>query len=147
MELGLKLAIFDVSDVKRPVEKHVEIIGGAGTNSEVLHNHKALMFKDGLMAFPLTVVESRNPQANGSFDFQGAYVYRVDVQKGFDFLGGITHLEETSEFYDKPGIYEKHVERVFYIEGIMYTVSRKYIMANRLEGLRQVGLLKLPMSN
>ncbi len=147
VELGLKLAIFDVSDVKRPVEKHVEIIGGAGTNSEVLHNHKALMFKDGLMAFPLTVVESRNPQANRSFDFQGAYVYRVDVNKGFDFLGGITHLEETSEFYYKPGIYQNNVERVFYIEGTMYTVSRKYIMANRLEGLRQVGLLKLPMSN
>lgn len=143
VERGLKLAIFDVSDVNRPVEKHVEIIGGERTESEVLHNHKALMFKDGLMAFPLTVVESSQSPEYGKFDFQGAYVYRVDVKEGFDLLGGITHVEQTPESYHAPGVYEKNVERVFYIEGIMYSVSKNYIMANRLEDLRLVGLVKL----
>ncbi len=140
-ELGIKLAIFDVSDAARPVERHMEIIGGRGTMSEVLHNHKALMFKEGLMAFPLMVVESGNYRDYGNFDFQGAYVYRVDVKEGFDFLGGITHLEGTPEFYYTEGVYEKNVERVFSIEGVIYTVSRDYIMAHRLEDLERVGLL------
>ena len=41
---GMKIAIFDVSDVRKPVQQFMTTIGGVGTTSEVLSNHKALLF-------------------------------------------------------------------------------------------------------
>jgi uncharacterized secreted protein with C-terminal beta-propeller domain len=39
---GLKLALFDVSDIKNPKELHSITIGDRGTDSPLLWNHKAL---------------------------------------------------------------------------------------------------------
>lgn len=61
---GFKMALFDVSDVTNPKQKFVEHIGDRGSYSELLNNHKALLFdKDkGLLAFPITIVEKVDPE-------------------------------------------------------------------------------------
>ena len=41
---GMKVALFDVTDVSNPVQKFSEMIGDRGTDSELLSNHKALLF-------------------------------------------------------------------------------------------------------
>lgn len=70
--MGMKLSIFDVSNVNNPVEMHKEIIGARGTTSELLNNHKALLFdKDkGLLAFPITITEDtlRKDCTNYTYD-------------------------------------------------------------------------------
>ncbi|MBD3270321.1 hypothetical protein GF376_02245, partial [Candidatus Peregrinibacteria bacterium] len=56
---GFKMGLFDVSDPENPQELYTESIGERGTSSELLYNHKALLFdkeKD-LIAFPITVHE------------------------------------------------------------------------------------------
>ncbi len=61
---GFKMALFDVSDVRNPKVKFEEVIGGQGTYSELLYNHKALLFdkeKD-LISFPIEIVELQRPQ-------------------------------------------------------------------------------------
>ncbi|MCC7197126.1 beta-propeller domain-containing protein [Candidatus Peregrinibacteria bacterium] len=62
--LGMKIAMFDVTDVNHPKEMFKEVIGDRGTTSDVLYNHKALLFdkEKGLMAFPLTVYEIEDPK-------------------------------------------------------------------------------------
>jgi len=57
--LGMKISMFDVTDINKPTELFKEVIGDRGTSSEVLYNHKALLFdlEKGLMAFPVTVYE------------------------------------------------------------------------------------------
>lgn len=53
---GFKMGLFDVSDPNNPKELFSENIGDQGTYSELLYNHKALLFdkeKD-LIAFPIT---------------------------------------------------------------------------------------------
>lgn len=57
---GLKMALFDVSDLKNPKEVAKEIIGQDGTSSDVLYNHKALLFdkEKNLLALPVTVYEN-----------------------------------------------------------------------------------------
>ncbi|MBT9176869.1 MAG: hypothetical protein DDT20_01191 [Firmicutes bacterium] len=96
IELGIKLAIFDVTDVANPIEKHVEISGGRGTYSEVLHNHKALLFdtRRNLMTFPITIhAPVPKPEFNhGPFEFQGAIVYDVSTTRGFSHRARISHL-------------------------------------------------------
>lgn len=61
---GFKMALFDVSDVKNPIQKFSEVIGDRGTNSELLRNHKALLFdkEKNLLAFPINIVEKVNPE-------------------------------------------------------------------------------------
>lgn len=56
---GMKIGMFDVTDVKKPVEMYKEVIGQRGTYSDLLYNHKALLFdkEKNLMSFPVTVYE------------------------------------------------------------------------------------------
>ena len=113
IDTGMKMALFDVSDVHNPVEKFKEIIGGRGTSSDLLYNHKALLFnrEKNLLAFPVTVMESQSSTGTvpdyGVFTFQGACVYNLDLKDGFQLKGRITHL--TAEDYLKAGRYHYDV--------------------------------------
>ena len=154
--LGMKIAIFDVSDVTSPKEMFSEKIGDRGTESELLHNHKALLFsKDkNLLAFPVTLMEVENnseklkegfPQY-GQFKYQGAYVYGIDLVKGFSLKGRITHLSQ--EDYAKAGSYwydsDKNVQRILYINDTLYTLSNSMIKANGLSDLKEKKALQIP---
>lgn len=153
---GMKMAIFDVTDVSNPVEKFKESIGDRGTDSELLHNHKALLFsrEKGLLAFPVTVMEVDGSAVSpgesfpryGKFKFQGAYVYSVDLTGGFKLKGKITHL--SGEDYLRAGSYwydsEKNVKRAMFIKDRLYTLSGKYIKANSLTDLKEINTLTVP---
>ncbi len=153
-EQGMKLALFDVTDVNNPVEKHVVHIGDRGTHSEVLDNHRALLFdpEKNLLAFPITIHEIKHrtpatpPSAYGTFTFQGAYVYRLTLDRGFEWQGGITHL--TDEDYLKAGHYrsrgDRHVQRILYINENLYTLSEGMVKANDIKTLAERGKLLLP---
>ncbi|MEM2913102.1 MAG: beta-propeller domain-containing protein, partial [Candidatus Bathyarchaeia archaeon] len=56
---GVKISIFDVSDIEHPKEVDGYVIGDRGTDSPVLWDHKALLFdKDlNLLAMPVLVAE------------------------------------------------------------------------------------------
>lgn len=150
---GMKMAIFDVTDVSNPLEMYKETIGDRGTYSELLNNHKALLFaKDkNLMAFPVSVMEVQGDKVQdgypvyGEFVYQGAYVYNIDLADGFLLKGRITHL--TEEDYQKSGNYwydsDKNVERIIYIGDVLYTLSGKYIKASNLHGLTEIGTLEI----
>ena len=62
---GVKMALFDVSDASNPKQKFTEIIGDQGTYSELLNNHKALLFdKDKkILAFPIRINEKVNSKS------------------------------------------------------------------------------------
>ncbi len=151
--LGMKLAIFDVSDVENPIQRFSEKIGDRGTDSELLKNHKALLFsKDkNLLAFPITVMKVNENEVTkkgvfpqyGQFEFQGAYVYNIDLEKGFTLKGKITHLSD--EDYLKAGNYgydyNKQIERLIYIDDNLYTISNGMIKANDLKDLKEKGSL------
>lgn len=149
---GMKIAIFDVSDVSNPKEMFKEIIGDRGTYSELLNNHKALLFsKDkNLLAFPITVERIKNKQEDqsvspqyGEFEFQGAYVYNIDLINGFKLKGKITHISDDE--YLKSGSYwyndDKNVQRILYIRDKLYTLSNGMIKANNMEDLKEVNSL------
>ncbi|HWQ41001.1 MAG TPA: beta-propeller domain-containing protein [Desulfosporosinus sp.] len=153
---GLKLAVFDVTDVSQPVEMFKTIIGDRGTDSEVLHNHKALLFdKDkGILSFPVTLMEVNNPvETNskngvpeyGQFTFQGAYVYQFDLLKGFTLRGRITHLKDADLL--KAGQYyvndSNAIERIIFIKDMLYTISKGTIKANDLASLQEKNSLIL----
>jgi inhibitor of cysteine peptidase len=154
---GMKIALFDVTDVNNPKEQFKELIGDRGTDSEVLNNPRALLFskEKNLLSFPVNVMtidpnSVKDPKmlasAYGSFAFQGAYIYNLDLEKGFQFRGGITHL--TKEDLQKAGQYvnpgDKQVQRVLYIGDTLYTISNGVIKANDLGTLQEKGSVIIP---
>ena len=145
---GMKMALFDVSDANNPKELFATKIGGRGTYSEVLSNHKAFLFskeKD-IMAFPITVTEDNsasNPMNYGKLTFQGAIVYGVDLQKGFVEKGRISHvnLENNSRYFNYD--YGKEVERIIYIGDTLFTVSKGLIKAVNMNDMKEKTSLEI----
>ncbi|MFY9114942.1 MAG: beta-propeller domain-containing protein, partial [Dethiobacteria bacterium] len=78
LQQGMKVALFDVTDVTKPVEKYNITIGGRGTDSELLRNHKALLFNKerNLLAFPITVVEDRRGGGTEDGFYEGEFVFQ-----------------------------------------------------------------------
>lgn len=144
---GMKLALFDVSDVTRPKEKFKTMIGDRGTDSELLRNHKALLFsrEKQVLAFPVTLMEKPNGSTNireyGTFAFQGAYVYRLDLEQGFQLRTRITHLSPEDQLKAGDAWYEhdQNVTRILMIGDVLYTLSADQIQAHDLRSLQQVG--------
>ena len=148
---GMKIAMFDVTDVANPVEMFKVQIGDRGTDSPLLHDHKALLFdkNKGIMAFPVTVAEIPKEKKDdplapqntyGDFTYQGLYVYDVNLEDGFTFKGRITHYNDT-EITDKSGYYwygDKDIERALYIGDYLYSVSKAIVKANSLGDLSEV---------
>ncbi|MCT8138392.1 beta-propeller domain-containing protein [Anaerobacillus sp. CMMVII] len=93
MVRGFKMALFDITDVNNPIEKFVEIIGDSGTHSELLYNHKALLFskEKNIIGFPVEVYENKGNDRSmyPTFSFQGAYVYGLDLANGFQLKSGL----------------------------------------------------------
>lgn len=153
---GLKMALFDVTDVTRPKEKFKEIIGDRGTGSELLSNPKAMLFSKAknLLAFPVELMEIPNKSGDGSkeiteygqFVYQGAYVYRIDPNDGFTLRGRITHLADEDLLksgqygYD----YSKAVRRILYSGDTLYTLSASQLKASDMNTLAERGKLVYP---
>jgi len=88
---GMKLSLFDVSDVSNPTEISKYIIGERGTDSDALRDHKAFLFskEKNLLVIPVRLAEG------GRYNtWQGAYVFNVDLNSGFTLKGKISHAYE-----------------------------------------------------
>ncbi|NIO19489.1 MAG: hypothetical protein GTN76_01750 [Candidatus Aenigmarchaeota archaeon] len=153
---GVKMAVFDVTDVSNPKELHKVIIGDRGTDSYVLKDHKAFLFdrEKNLLVIPILLAELTEQQKqdeprwgppSGDYTFQGAYVYDITLENGFDLKGRITHYDEDDQTFLKSGYYyfgdEYSVKRSLYIDDILYTISGKKIMLNSLDDLSEIKTL------
>ncbi len=154
---GIKIAVFDVSDVEHPKEMYKEIIGDRGTDSYALNDHKAFLFdkEKNLLVIPVRLAEISEEQKQayensqqerwgplyGEFVFQGAYVYNLSLENGFELKGRITH-EDNDQAAKKAGYYYysggNEVKRSLFIENTLYTISNNKILANSLEDLSQI---------
>ncbi|MBN4049031.1 beta-propeller domain-containing protein [archaeon AH-315-M20] len=146
---GVKMAIFDVTDVENPIELHKVIIGDRGTDSPVLRDHKAFLFDRGknLLVLPITLAEIRGEKTRdnqyGEFVFQGAYVYDISLEDGFDLKGKVTHYDD-DDVFKKSGYYfrgDRSIERSLYIENVLYTLSNKRLQLNNLINLERLKVL------
>ncbi|MBN2203027.1 MAG: beta-propeller domain-containing protein [Candidatus Aenigmarchaeota archaeon] len=139
--LGMKVSLFDVSDVSNPTEISKYIIGESGTYSEALYEHKAILFdrEKNLLVLPVRVYEN-----NYEDTFQGAYVLNVDLTDGITLRGTVTHTNQTVKedekwYYD----WNSEIRRSLYIDNVLYTASNKMIKANNLYTLDEISEIEL----
>ena len=154
---GLKMAIFDVTDVANPVELFKTVIGDRGTDSPALSDHKAFLFsrEKNLLVIPVTLMELTAGQkagaslpANtyGSYTFQGSYVYDLTLENGFVLKGRVTHYAD-DEIFKKSGYYfsgdDLSIFRNLYINSSLYSISNDKIQINNLADLVEQGKIDL----
>jgi inhibitor of cysteine peptidase len=155
---GVKISLFDVSDVSNPQEIDKLEIGDRGSDSPVLWDHKAFLFdrSRNLMVIPILEAKvdvTEYPEgvpswAYGEPVWQGAYVFDISIDDGLQIRGRITHIDDLSELEE--GYYYYYspfaVERSLYIDDVLYTISQAKIKMNSLENLDYINEVGLPYS-
>ena len=149
---GMKMSLFDVTNVYRPKEVAKVDIGDRGTHSEALYDHKAFLFdrsKD-LLIIPVQlheVDESKYPgeippNAYGEFVTQGAYVFKLTIEDGFELKGTISHMDEN---WENPYTYWRgpFVRRSLYIEDNIYTISNGMVKINDMDTIDEIKAIEL----
>ena len=138
---GVKIALFDVSNVSNPTQIANYTIGDRGSDSPVLRDHKAFLFdkQRNLLVIPALVAQidpskypgEIPPYAYGETVWQGALVFNVTLEQGFKLRGGVTHIENPADKTD----WNHYIQRTLYIEDTLYTVSNVKIKMNNLQDL------------
>ena len=157
--LGVKISLFDVSDVSNPITVDTYLIGAEGTDSEVLSDPKAFLFdkEKNVLSIPISSQYYGQPiplesQGNDSVtgkpadimpprpimpnNWKGFYVFGVDPAKGFSLKGTIQHY---NEFYGNG-----YGSRSFYINDSLYTVTPDFMKINDLNDIKhEINSIKL----
>ncbi len=148
---GIKLSLFDVSDVSNPTEIDKYVLGDRNSDSIAISEHKAFLFsKDkNLLAIPISMQGGVRILREGiSADeqekmimppikyFNGVAVFNIN-KKGFELKGTVDHSDENSAYS------WNNASRSLYIDDVLYTLSDKYLKANLLNTLEEVKSLKI----
>ncbi len=155
---GIKISLFDVSDVENPKEVSKFNIGDRGTDSEALRDHKAFLFdrEKKLLVIPISLHEINREQypngvpttAYGQSTFEGVYVLSLDLENGFKLKGRISHVKDAEIQKDRfryyPRYYGENIRRSLYIDNVLYTISQGLIKANDLGNLEEINRVELP---
>jgi uncharacterized secreted protein with C-terminal beta-propeller domain len=140
---GLKLALFDVSDVEHPRLAGKVEIGDAGSDSAALSDHKAFLFDKAknLIVIPARVVRQNPVQTTKLSGDQpqiwyGAYVFGINPENGFTLRGTVEHGTGSTGYYYY-GSSANEVKRSLYIGDTLYTLSAAKILANPLDQINK----------
>jgi uncharacterized secreted protein with C-terminal beta-propeller domain len=151
---GLKLSLFDVSNVNDPKQLSKYVIGDRGTNSPVLSDPKAFLFDESrnLLVIPVELAEidktvvAPSPDAYGTFVWQGVYVFRLTLNDGFVLRGRVTQMEnntypsQNGNYYYMSGDW---ISRALYIGNTLYTVSNTRVQLNSLDNFALIAKIDL----
>jgi len=127
---GLKISLFDVSDVSDPEEIAKYVSSDKYSQSTAEWEHKAFLFskEKNLLVIPVSNYDWRD----SSDSYNGAFVFDI-TKDDIELRGLIDHSSSLSGRWYGPS-----VERSLYIEELLYTKSPYLLRINRLEDLNRV---------
>ena len=154
---GMKMCLFDVSDITNPKEVSKTTIGDSRTVSAILTNPKALLFsrEKNLLAIPvnnyeddfsLKYIDEYSAQVDSfrrygkKYIAEGYFVYNIDLENGFDLKGIINHEKIVNNYYYYG---TSKLLRGVYIDDNLYTVSEGFVKVNNLENLKEISSLRI----
>jgi inhibitor of cysteine peptidase len=157
--LGVKIALFDVSDMSNPITIDTYLIGTDGADSEILSDPKAFLFdkEKNLLSIPISSqyygqpipiasqgisdsgksVDVMPPRPILPNNWKGFYVFGVNTSKGFSLKGIVEHYNGTTYDYG-------YGSRSFYIDDSLYTVTSGFMKINDLNDMKhEVNSIKI----
>lgn len=145
---GVKISLFDVSDIENPEEIGKYEVSEKWSNSEATYDHKAVLFDKERNLLVIPVSYSKETAVAGEMwpryeYWQGAYVFDIDLG-GIDLRGKISH--EVDSGNDAYWYNTAYVRRSLFMDDVLYTISDKKIKANELDNLAEIKEVELPYS-
>lgn len=141
---NVKLSLFNVTNVTAPTETAKYILQADRSSSVVLMDHKAFLFDRSkqLLTLPISIsyIEVKGDGYYTKSFWQGAYVFNVSLEQGFTLRGKITHQDNSTSQFEG----SLKVQRILYIENVLYTVSEAKVKMNGMKGLQPINEVKLP---
>ncbi len=140
---GLKVSLFDITDVANMKEIDTYEMGDAGSDSIALNDHKAFLFSKSknLLVIPVTLSQLLTDESYKYNYTTGAMVFTV-TKDGFTFRDRIDHIDEAAEsvedYFYGYSYYDTTVKRSLYIGDVLYTISEKYLKSNSLNDLELI---------
>lgn len=130
---GIKLSLFDVSNMGKPKEISNYVLGDSGSYSEVFHNHKAIMFDyiNNNVVFDASITDTSNNRR------QGAAVFNIDSNK-IDLKGILDYIQP--EVY---GTYIPYGRRTLYIGDKLYYIQDGVVSSYNYKTLKKIDTLTL----
>lgn len=134
---GVKIALFDVSDLTNPRLVDSIIIGEKGSDSAILSDHRAFLLdkERDIMVIPIREV-IKNPVSGSKYEgsytedvWQGTYVFGIDPERGFIEKGRISQGDDEE---NKIWWYGSKVVRSVFIDNVLYTISNDSIVGSDL---------------
>ena len=107
----LKINAFDISSKDNPKLLYSQELGGSNISSSVFENPQAFMFdtEKNIFVLPVTI----KSEEDGSVTFNGAYIYSIYMDEGFERLGAFST--------------EGNIETIFKKKGKLYCVTNRGI--------------------
>jgi len=138
---GLKLSLFDFTDLSKPKEADSYLLG-VDSDSIALSDHEAFLYsaEKNLLSIPAVLRD------NGRLAFAGALVFTIN-NDSFSLKGKIDHSAaghfSQSDSWDGFNYYDNTVKRSLYINDNLITFSNKFLKINDLATLSEVKSLEL----
>ncbi|MFA5024529.1 MAG: beta-propeller domain-containing protein [Patescibacteria group bacterium] len=140
---GLKLSLFDFTDVNKPKELDSYLVGDENSDSIALSDHKAFLYSEtkNLLVIPAVLRDSI-----GHLSFAGSLVFNLTDNR-FNLKGRIDHSEgghfTQEDRWGGYSYYDNTVKRSLYIGDALYTFSNKFLKINSLSDLSSIKNLVL----
>ena len=138
---GIKISLFDVKDDAKPKEQDSVVIGGSGTFSEVMYNHKSLFRNDEYhyYGFPVNLYEEKEKETI-QYKGTGAMIFEITADDGIQLKGNLIEQAKAGEMYEQ---WDKVITRILYIEDTLYTVSRTEVKSYHLKTFEPIGTVAI----
>lgn len=132
--MGMKISLFDVTDVENPIEVDNEIIGGRGTHSDIQYDHKALYRNqlNGHYGFPISIYDEDR------YVGSGALVYHI-TPEGIELAGDFVKKAQGEQYEE----WETMIRRLLYINNTLYTIANHEITAYDKQNFNKQGSVVL----
>jgi uncharacterized secreted protein with C-terminal beta-propeller domain len=134
---GIKVSLFDVTDVENPKEISKFVIGDSSSSTIATSEPHAFLFsrEKNLLVIPVQL----------NWTTSCAYVFDVTLDGGIQLKGTVSHPEVEEK---QPGYYWYYymnaIKRSFYIDDTLYTLSDSYLQMNDLDDLSEINIVELP---
>ncbi|MFF2753253.1 beta-propeller domain-containing protein [Psychrobacillus sp. NPDC058041] len=140
MTEGMKISLFDVTDLNNPKELDTKVIGGQGTYSPIQYDHHALFQYEekNLYGFPVSIYEKGAGQEYSQFKQEGSLIYEITPEKGIALKGNLLKSKNPAQLYED---WETSIQRMVYVGDSLYTISMKEITSYNLSNFEKIGKL------
>jgi len=142
---GVKISLFDISDLENPKEVDTFKIKGKYTDSIALNDHHAFLFDKNKELLVMPIREFVGDEK--SIDYKQRWIYEQKAivlkanTKGFEKLGYLNHGRDENNYWNSP----KAIKRSLFMDDNLYTISEEKIqindLKNNLEELNKITLI------